>query len=75
MACRNCGGQEQGFPAEVVAGFPGIERLEVPRVHISTKILVCMDCGYTELTVPRNRLEQLKNGMTDAPPKRMSGTE
>ena len=64
MACRGCESQnQQVFPVELVFAFPGIEGTKLSPVHVSHKILICLDCGYAQLVLPPARLEQLKKGI------------
>jgi hypothetical protein len=39
--------------------FLGFENLEKPEVMVFPKILVCLDCGVTEFTVPEAELRLL----------------
>jgi hypothetical protein len=64
MPCKKCASaHQQEFQGELTVAFPGKERLDVPPVYICQKLLVCLDCGYTELVVPATELEKLSNGM------------
>jgi len=37
----------------------GLKNLDEPPVMMFTKILVCLDCGVTDFTVPKAELDQL----------------
>jgi hypothetical protein len=39
--------------------FPGIENLYKATIFVFPKILVCMDCGFTEFAVPETELHLL----------------
>jgi hypothetical protein len=53
----------QSFSGELSVAFPGIERLNLSPVYLCQKILVCLDCGYTELVISGAGLEKLRKGM------------
>ena len=40
----------------------GVENVDKPVVWVFPKVLVCMDCGFTELTIAENELRQLGKG-------------
>jgi len=64
MARQGCACENQRhFPGELTLAFPGIEGLKLSPVYASPKILVCLDCGYTELVIPEVGLMQLRKGM------------
>jgi hypothetical protein len=62
MACKCCRSAYQGtFPAEINAHFPGFEGLEKPTVWLFPSLLVCLDCGFTEFTIPSTQLQKLSD--------------
>jgi hypothetical protein len=64
MACKSCASDKQEyFSGKLSVAFLAIEKLKLAPVHVIQKILVCSDCGYTELIVPTFELEQLRKGM------------
>jgi hypothetical protein len=64
MACKGCASVNQRtFPGEMNVIFPGIKRVSLAPVYISTNFLVCLACGYTEHVVPAIELERLRKGM------------
>ena len=64
MTCKECTSRHlQDFSGELVVAFPGIERLKLDPVYVGGTILVCLDCGYTELVIPAAKLEQLRKGI------------
>jgi hypothetical protein len=68
MACTRCQSDNQEmFPAEINAHFPGFEGLSKPTVWIFPRLLVCLDCGLTEFTIPGTQLQQLSG--TDCVPQ------
>jgi len=63
MACKSCGSEKQQcFSGELSVAFPAIERLKQAPVYVVQKILVCLNCGYTELIIPTAELAQLRKG-------------
>jgi hypothetical protein len=67
MTCKNCASEnpenQQHFPGELTLAFPSIESLKLSTGYVSPEILVCLDCGYTELVIPELKLKQLRKGM------------
>ncbi len=37
----------------------GVENVDKPTVWVFPRLLVCMHCGFTELTIAENELRQL----------------
>jgi len=63
MACKKCGGlAQQKLDSEFSISFPDIKRLNVPPVYVCNSLLVCMDCGFAELTLPQPEPESLRKG-------------
>jgi len=67
MACRSCGSKEQRkFGAEISVHVLGVENVDKPTVWAFPRLLVCMNCGFTELTIAEDELRQLgKNPPSD----------
>ena len=60
MACKSCGSDNQSkFGAEINIHFPGRAGLDMPPVLVFPKLLVCLDCGFTEFTVPETEFHRL----------------
>jgi len=63
MCCKSCQSQNQrNLNGEVAIHFPGLKGLDKPIVWVFPKLLVCLDCGFTEFTVPRRELSVLVKG-------------
>ena len=63
MPCKSCGSLNQGtFTGEVAIHFPGLKNIDKPIVWVFPKLIVCLDCGTTEFTVPKSGLRQLAKG-------------
>jgi hypothetical protein len=60
VMCRSCESSNQTqFGSEIIIHFSGLKNLDKPSVMVFPKILVCLDCGVTEFTVPKAELDQL----------------
>jgi hypothetical protein len=52
MSCSSCGSNYQKeFSAEMIIHFSGIKHLNQPGFWAFTKLIVCMNCGYSHFTV------------------------
>ena len=61
MACRSCGSKEQRkFGAEISVHVLGVENVDKPTVWVFPRLLVCMNCGFTELTIAEGELRLLR---------------
>jgi hypothetical protein len=59
----NARDRNQGaFNSEVCLHFPGLENLDKPAVFTYPKIVVCLDCGHAEFSMPENELPSLVEG-------------
>src|SRR4029077_6790215 len=57
MPCKSCGSLNQRkLTGEVAIHFPGLPNIEKPMVWVFPELLVCLDCGTTEFTVPKSEL-------------------
>jgi hypothetical protein len=62
MACVSCHSVNQRvFPAEINVHFPGLEGLDKPTVWLFPRLLVCLDCAFTQFTIPNVKLRQLSD--------------
>jgi hypothetical protein len=65
MSCKLCASMaEQDFAGELSVVFPGLQGLNLSPVYICQHILVCLECGFTELVIPGPELDRLRVGMT-----------
>jgi hypothetical protein len=63
MSCKNChSGNQREFKGEVGIHFSGLKGLETPLVFVFPKLLVCLNCGFTEFVIPQPELVQLIHG-------------
>lgn len=53
MCCQSChSGEVREYTAEINIHFPGVNGLSVPTVWVFPKVLVCLDCGAAQFTIP-----------------------
>lgn len=63
MSCKSCRSENQTeFNGELAIHFPGLEGLDKPIVWVFPKLLVCLNCGFTEFVVPETELRRLVKG-------------
>jgi len=62
MACRSCAsGKQKEFPSEINIHPPrGLEYLSSPCVFAFPSLLVCLDCGFTELVLEERERNALR---------------
>ena len=53
---------QQKFSAEIGIHFLGLKEINKPVVWVFPEIVVCLDCGTAEFTVPESELRQLAKG-------------
>lgn len=67
MTCSRCGCDRQStFNGEVAIHFPGLKGLDKPIVLVFPKLVVCLDCGLTEFTVPESETRVLREGIAQS---------
>jgi hypothetical protein len=60
MPCKACGSVNQSkFIGEMGMRFPGLKNIDKPVVWVFPEVVVCLDCGTAEFTVPEAELRQL----------------
>ena len=62
MICKRCATETKIFNSEIAIHFPGLAGLNKPIVWVFPKLLVCLQCGFTEFTVPERELNVLVQG-------------
>jgi hypothetical protein len=66
MSCTACTSERQAeFGVEMNIHFPGREGLGKPAVWVFPKVLVCLDCGFTEFSIPKTELALLAGGYAE----------
>jgi hypothetical protein len=64
MTCKSCASESPlHFGADLVIHFPSREGLDKPAVRVLPKLLVCMNCGFTEFAIPQSELKELASSM------------
>jgi len=60
VTCRSCASENQTeFGAEINIHFSERKNLDKPAVLVFPKLLVCLDCGFTEFTLEETDLRLL----------------
>jgi len=63
MSCLSCRSSNQAeFPTEMLIHFGGLKNLDKPGVLVFPTLLVCLDCGFVQSTVPAAELASLAAG-------------
>jgi len=63
MSCKSCqSGCQTNFNGELAIHFSGLKGLDKPIVWLFPKLVVCLDCGFTEFVVPDGELCVLRDG-------------
>jgi hypothetical protein len=63
MACLSCRSSNQAeFPSEMLIHLGGLKNLDKPGVLLFPTLLVCLDCGLLQSTVPAAELASLAAG-------------
>ena len=61
--CRSChSANKRIFNGEVAIHFSGLKGLDKPIVWVFPKLVVCLNCGFTEFAVPEAELRRLVEG-------------
>ena len=61
MSCKSCGSDNLcQFGGKIALHFTGREGLAKPHVHVSTDIVVCMNCGAAQFVVQGTELRLLQ---------------
>ena len=61
MGCKSCQSKYQrNLSAEIGIHFPGLEGLDKPVVWVFPKLVVCLNCGFTEFEIPETELRHLR---------------
>ena len=64
--CKSCGKNNQSeFSSEVCIHFAGVQNLSKPAVFVFPKLLICLDCGFTEFPIAETELRLV--AQTDSP--------
>jgi len=59
-SCASCHSENvREYPAEINIHFPGMNGLTIPTVWVFPKLLVCLDCGAAQFSIPDTERETL----------------
>jgi len=65
MSCKSCQSQNQrNLNGEIAIHFHGLKGLDKPIVWVFPKLLVCLNCGFTEFVIPDDELRVLRDEVT-----------
>ena len=60
MVCQTChSANAREYAAEINIHFPGKKGLDIPTVWVFPRLSVCLDCGFTQFTMPGAELKAL----------------
>lgn len=63
MACSACGSKKTTeFTSEMNVHFRGLENIDNPGVLVFAKLLVCLDCGFSQFLLTDAQLSLLERG-------------
>lgn len=63
MLCKACKSDNvQRFDGELTVSQPDTKDLKAAPVYVGGSVLICLDCGFTELAIPADDLRLLKKG-------------
>jgi hypothetical protein len=61
--CKSCHSDNlSAFNGEVAIHFLGLEGLKKSIVFVFPKVLICLNCGFAEFSVPERELRLLQTG-------------
>jgi len=61
MSCKFCASDNLlNLTGELTASLPDLQHLSAAPIYACREILVCLDCGFSELRLLAPELEQLK---------------
>jgi hypothetical protein len=67
IVCPSCRSVKQAeFIAEMLVHSPGLKNIDKPGVWVYPKLLVCLDCGFSQSTVPAPQLASIVAEATSA---------
>ena len=64
MVCNSCGSDQQGkFGSEIDIHFPGLKHVNKRPVLVFPELVVCLNCGKAEFTIPKDELTLLAESL------------
>ena len=66
--CRRCTSNKvMDLEAELAIHFPGLKGIDIPHVFVSPKLIICLECGLAEFSIPETELRRLR--ISDCDPR------
>ena len=60
MSCKSCqSANQRTLNGEIAIHSPGLKGLDKPIVWVFPKLLLCLNCGFTEFAIPEAELRRL----------------
>ena len=60
VSCKSCVSEKQrNLGEEMGVRFPGLKNLDQPIVWVFPRCVVCLNCGFTEFSIPETELRRL----------------
>ena len=76
MSCKSCKSTHQtNLNGEIGIHFPGLKGLNKPITWVFPTLVACLDCGFTEFTVPEKELGVLVSESSMENPGGSTGEE
>jgi hypothetical protein len=64
MHCVSCAsGHQAEFTSEINIHFSGLKHIDEPGVLLFPKLLVCLDCGFSQFVTEKTELDRLARSM------------
>ena len=64
MGCKSCHSNNQKpFTSEICVHLSGLTDPEATAVFVFPALLVCLDCGFSEFSIPESELRLLTKGV------------
>jgi hypothetical protein len=66
MSCKSCKSDHQAlFPSEIAIHFHGLKEVSKESVLVFPRLLVCLNCGFTEFLLTSAELCRLVDNASD----------
>jgi len=67
VTCNKCAcSNQRRFSGELTVSFSQLKNVNLAPIYVPQDVLICLDCGHIELSLPAKKLEQLKQGACEA---------
>jgi hypothetical protein len=66
MTCLSCGSTKHAeLTAEMLIHSPGLKNIDKPGVWLFPKLLICLNCGSSQFTVPEAEWASVAKNLAD----------